>query len=148
MGGQRLFVLQVVMAQEDLWFAPDTDGPPIRSRRQHYIESALFAAKDAEEAYRLAQESLRGYSDANHDGSGDLTRFFALGIHQLEELIERPEDLPVAVCGPYGVQLGLHHLADVGAEGVPLIRPREQLDAFKYPSGPPPRPERGADLEI
>jgi hypothetical protein len=31
MGGQRLLVLQVVMVQEDRWFAPGTGGPPSRS---------------------------------------------------------------------------------------------------------------------
>jgi len=134
MGGVRLFVLQVVMAQEEQWFAPGTGGPPIRSERRHYIESTLVAAPDAEEAYRLARESLRGYSDANHDGRGELTRYFALGIHQLEELIERPDDLPAAVRGLYGVNLGLYDPAEVDADGVPLVRDRDQLQAFRHPT--------------
>lgn len=131
MDGQRLFVLQVVMVREEQWFAPETGGPPIRSEQSHYIQSSLFAATDAEEAYRLAQDSMPGYSDANHDGDGDLTRYFALGIHQLEELPERPADLPEAVRGTYGVDVGLYDPAAVDSEGVPLVRPRDQLEAFR-----------------
>ena len=75
-----------------------------------------------------------GYSDANHDGPGDLTSYFALGIHQLEELTESPVDLPEAVRRPYGVDLGLYDPADVDAQGIPLIRSRDQLDVFQQPS--------------
>jgi hypothetical protein len=134
MGGLRLFVVQVVMVQEERWFAPGTSGPPIRSGRRYYVESTLFAAVDAEAAYRMAEESLRGYSDANHDGPGDLTRYFALGIHQLEALVEPPADLPEAVQRPYGVGVGLYDPAEVDAEGIPRIRTRDQLEIFQDPS--------------
>ena len=48
--GDRLFVVQVVVAVEDQWFAPGTDGPPIRAERRHHIAAHLFAAPDAEAA--------------------------------------------------------------------------------------------------
>ena len=133
MGRQRLFVVQIVMAQEEQWFAPETRGPPIRSERRHYVESTLFAATDAEAAYRMAKGSLPGYSDANHDGPGDLTRYFALGIHQLEDLTEPLADLPEAVQRPYGIGVGLYDPAEVDDDGIPLIRAQDQLDVFQHP---------------
>ena len=136
MGELKLFVSQVVMVQEEQWFAPGTSGPPIRSERRHYVESSLFAASDAERAFEMACEALRGCSDANHDGPGDRTEYFALGLHQLEELTERLADLAEAVRGPNGLGVGLYDPADVDADGVPLVRQRERLEVFQLPSSP------------
>jgi hypothetical protein len=135
-GELRLFVVQVVMVQEEQWFAPEISGPPTRSERRHYVESSLFAAPDAEAAYEMVCESLRGYSDANHDGPGDRTEYFALGLHQLEELTERLADLTEAVQGPYGLEIGLYDPADADAAGVPLVRARDQLEVFRRPRSP------------
>jgi hypothetical protein len=56
------------------------------------------AAPDAEAAYE-ACASLPGLSNANCDGPGNRTDYFALGIHQPEELIERVADLTESVLG-------------------------------------------------
>jgi hypothetical protein len=66
----------------------------------------LFAAADAEAAYRVACEWLPGFADANHDGPGDRTKIFALGVHQIEEVLPAPDDLPAAVRELYGVDVG------------------------------------------
>lgn len=81
--GERLFVVQVVVAVEDQWFAPGTDGPPVRTERRHHVAAHLFAAADEEAAYRTAVGWPPGFSGANHDGPGDLTRLFTVGFYQL-----------------------------------------------------------------
>src|SRR6476660_1010354 len=82
----RLFVLQVVVAIEEQWFAESREGPPTRTARKYRIDGLLFAAADEDDAFRIASEWLANdaFSDSNHDGEGDLTRIFAIGIHQLE----------------------------------------------------------------
>jgi hypothetical protein len=138
LGEQRLFVLQVVIVEENLWFAPGTSAPAIRSERSYHVESQLFAAPDAEAAYRLASEWLPGFSDSNHDGPGDQTRSFAAGLHELEEILPRAGELPSAVRELYGVDVGRYDPSDVDADGVPLVRARDQLSVFRFPM-----PDRG-----
>ncbi|QEH39202.1 hypothetical protein OJF2_78160 [Aquisphaera giovannonii] len=134
MDSHRLFVARVVVAIEERWFAPGTGGPPVRSERRHLVESFLFAAPDAEAAYEVAAGWLPGFSDSNHDGRGEETALFALGLHQLEELIPRLGELPSAAQEHYGIDLGLYDPDDVDADGVPLVRTREQLEVFLSPS--------------
>ncbi|QEG30926.1 hypothetical protein GobsT_57440 [Gemmata obscuriglobus] len=114
----RMFVMQVVVAVEGLWFAPGTDGPPVRSQRRHRIDAQLFAAPDAEAAYRTAVAWLPGFSDKNHDGPGESTRMFAIGLHQLEEVLPRRSELSTAVGEPYGVDVGGYAPSDVDSDGV------------------------------
>lgn len=141
MGDQRLFVVQVVIVQEDLWFPPGTGGTAIRCERKYYVESQLFAARDAEEAYRLACEWLPGFSDSNHDGPGDETRYSAAGLHELEEIPLRAGDLPSAVRELYGVEVGRYDPSEVNADGAPLVRARDQLSVFRSPM--PNRSDKG-----
>ena len=125
---QRLFVAQIVVASEDQWFTPGTVGPPIRSQLSYAIDAQLFAALDEEDAYRIASGWIadNGFSDSDHDGPGDLTRTFALGIHQIEEIVCL-EDLPAAIHGLYGVCLpGVSC-----GEGAPLVRRKEELEIFR-----------------
>jgi hypothetical protein len=132
MDKQRLFVAQVVSAIEEQWFAPGTDGPPIRTQRVYGIEQTLFAATDEEDAYRIVSRWLEqgNYADMNHDGDGDLTRYFGIGIHQLEE-IETLDEFPAAVRDLSGVLLPEFSLADVDRNGVPLVREKDQLEVFR-----------------
>lgn len=129
--GERLFVVQVVVAVEDQWFAPGADGPPVRAERRYRIDAHLFAAADAEGAYRTAVAWLPGFSDANHDGPGDLARVFAVGLHQLEEAAPRRGELSAAVGELYGVDLGGFNLCEVDPAGVPRVRAREELEVFR-----------------
>ncbi len=125
---QRLFVAQIVLASEDQWFTPGTDGPPIRSRLSYAIDAQLFAALDEEDAFRIASAWIadNGFSDSNHDGPGDLTHMSTLGIHQIEEIVCL-EDLPAAVHGLYGVGLpGVNC-----GEGAPLVRSKNELEIFR-----------------
>jgi hypothetical protein len=131
--GDRLFVMQVVVAVEDQWFAPGTDGQPVQVERRHHIEAQLFAAADAEAAYRTAVGWLPGFSDANHDGPGDLTRIFAVGLHQLEEVIVGLAELPAAVQGLYGVDVGGYDPSEAEAAGVPRVRAKGELEVFRRP---------------
>ena len=141
--GERLFVMQVVVAVEDQWFAPGTAGPPIRAERRQYIDAHLFAADDEDGAYRTAVDWLPGFSDSNHDGPGDLTRMFAVGLHQLEEVSPRVADLSTAVREVYGVDVGGYDPSAVDAAGIPRVRAREELEVFRVhralrPSGEAP----------
>ncbi len=129
--GERLFVVQVVVAVEDQWFAPGTDGPPVRAERRHHLDAHLFAAADAEAAYRTAAGWLPGFADANHDGPGDLTRVFAVGLHQLEEVFPRRAELSAAVDELYGVDVGGFDPCAVDAAGVPLVRAKDELEVFR-----------------
>jgi hypothetical protein len=135
---ERLFVLQVVVVIEEQWFAPGTTGPPIRTERAYRIEDCLFAAADENAAYCIACEWVGGledqrgggFADANHDGPGDLTRIFALGIHQLEE-IPLVTSFDEQLHESYGVHLPGFYLGDVDADGVPLVRSKEELEVFR-----------------
>jgi hypothetical protein len=132
MVGERLYVVQFVVAVEDHWFGPETDGSPTRIERRHYIEAQLFAAADAESAYRVACEWLPGFTDANHDGSGNLTRKFAVGIHQVDELeLPAPSNLPAAVRRLYGVDVGRYDPGEVDPGGTPLVRAKTELAIFQ-----------------
>jgi hypothetical protein len=132
MANDRLFVAQVVLAIEEQWFAPGTGGPPIRSERHYALDAMLFAAADEEQAYRTVSDWLanEGFSDAHHDGPGDLTRIFAIGIHQLEE-VGRLSELPTAVHEQYGISLPGFYLDDVDASGAPIVRNKEDLEVFR-----------------
>ena len=132
MDKHRLFVAQVVSAIEEQWFAPGTDGPPIRTRRMYGIEQTLFAATDEENAYRIVRGWLEqgNYADMNHDGDGDLTRYFGIGIHQLEE-VETLDAFAAAVRDISGVSLPEFSLAEVDRNGVPIVREKDQLEVFR-----------------
>jgi hypothetical protein len=131
MDKHRLFVAQVVSAIEEQWFAPGTDDPPIRIQRMYGIEQTLFAATDEEDAYRIVSGWLEqgNYADMNHDGDGDLTRYFGIGIHQLEE-VETLDAFPPAV-RDNGVSLPEFSLADVDRNGVPIVREKDELEVFR-----------------
>ncbi|MDX1944405.1 MAG: hypothetical protein SFU86_03285 [Pirellulaceae bacterium] len=140
MAHDRLFVLQVVIAIEEQWFAPGTIGPPVRCERRYRVDEMLFAAADEEAAYRTATNwlSAEAFSDQNHDGPGDLTRIFAIGMHQLDEIAplsqvaEQASDL-------YGIDLPGFCLGDVDENGVPIVRVREELEVFRRQRNRAPR---------
>ncbi len=132
MGHDRLFVLQVVIAIEEQWFAAGTSDSPICTQRRYRIDDLLFAAHDEEAAYRTAADwvTSEGFADQNHDGLGDLTRIFAVGIHQLEEVVpvshvaETANEL-------YGISLPGFYLGDVDANGVPIVRAKDEMEVFR-----------------
>ena len=128
---ERLFVAQFVVAVENQWFAPGMHGPPTRVERRHHIEAQLFTATDTEAAYQLTCEWLPRFSDDNLDGPGDLTRIFAVGIHQIEELQPAPDELGTAVRELYGVDVGGYDPAAVDATGVSLLRDKAELSIFQ-----------------
>jgi hypothetical protein len=131
MADSRIFFLQVVFVIEDQWFAnyhTGTNEPPIRTERRYGVDGRLFVATDEEAAYQWAVEVLDD-SDANHDGRGDLTRFYCIGIHQLKELRGHSE-ISTEVGREYGLHLPGFLTDDVDAQGVPLIRRKEQLSIF------------------
>lgn len=125
-------MLQVVLAIEEQWFAPFTDNSPIRTSRTYRLEELLYAAQDEEAAYQCASQWIanHAFSDSNHDGEGDLTKYFALGIHQLEEVTPLNE-IPEKAHNLYGIPLTGFSLSDIDQHGVPLVRPKEELEIFR-----------------
>lgn len=128
----RLFVLQVVIAIEEQWFADHAKGPPARTTRSHQIADHLFAAADEDDAFRIASEWLASdsFSDSNHDGEGDLTCIFAIGIHQLEE-VSRLSQIAEQSHELYGIELPGFFLRDVDSSGVPIVRQKDELEVFR-----------------
>ncbi len=131
MTGLRLYVAHYVMVYEDQWFAPDTDNPPIRSEKCYLVVSQLYAALDAEEAYRLAVSWLPGMSDSSHDGAGDLLLQYSTGLHQIEEVKFGGEDLLAALRDDYGIEVGRYDPEDVDTDGMPTLRSKRDLDIFR-----------------
>ncbi len=136
---ERLFVLQVVIVVEESYWTGKECGPPDRIERTYGADDCLFAADDEETAYSMAsdwvgdpenQERSGAYFDANHDGPGDLTKIFALGIHQLREVTSL-DSLDEAIHEPYGLGLPGFYFGDVDSSGVPLVRKKEDLEVFR-----------------
>lgn len=132
MRNKRYYVAQYVVGFEDQWFAPDTDGPPVRVERSYRVLAELFTAQDAEAAYQLAAHRLGGYSDSSHDGPGDLRLEFPVGIYQVEDVTPIDDDILAATDHEiYGLDVGGFDTNDMNAAGVPLIRTKSELDIFK-----------------
>jgi hypothetical protein len=135
---QRLFVAQAVQVAESQWFAPGTDYGhpsddgdirPIRVERHHYIEVFLFPAEDEEDAYLKAMKWAANESDVNFDPPGDRNVWYTLGLHELEEYrgssnLRSPEN------GAYEV-IAAVSATEVDANGIPLVRAKEQLELFR-----------------
>lgn len=122
----------VVVAIEEQWFTAGSDGPPLRAERKYRINECLYAATDEEQACEMAHKWLKndGFSDSNHDGKGDVTRMFAIGIHELAEIAGR-RDLPNEPCELYGIQLPGFCSSDIDSHGVSLVRKKEDLEVFR-----------------
>ncbi len=127
----RLFVMHVIIAVEEQWFAPGNAESPIKVERRHHIDAILFAATDEDEAYRMAIDWLPGFSDSHHDGVGDLTRMFAVGLHELDEVSLRVADLSAAVREMYGVDVGKYDPSMVDITGLPQVRSKDELQVFR-----------------
>jgi hypothetical protein len=127
----RLFVAQIVIAIEQQWL--DTKTCVVnRAERKYNTVVHLFAAEDEEDAYKIVSGWINGesFSDANHDGTGDVTKIFALGIHDLTE-IESLSQLQAKTHDIYGVDLPGFYLGDLDKKGIPLIKQKEELEVFR-----------------
>jgi hypothetical protein len=127
----RLFVVQVVIVIEQQWL--DTKTYIVnRTERQYNTVSHLFAAEDEEDAYKIVSGWIDGesFSDANHDGAGDMTEIFALGIYDLTE-IEPLSQLQAKTHDIYGVDLPGFYLGDLDESKVPVIKKKEEMEVFR-----------------
>jgi hypothetical protein len=123
----RRFIAQIVHVVENVWFGRGT-GEVARSERHYHVEPIVLVAPDEDAAYEGALAELRDHPlDSNHDGFGDRTHYFVLGIHDLVEVSPDARRLP---------GFALH---DVDADGAPFIPRREQLRAFRHRAGEPER---------
>ncbi|CAN5738788.1 hypothetical protein BH10CYA1_BH10CYA1_34550 [soil metagenome] len=127
----KLFVAQIVMVTENLWFLSSA-GATVRTEKNYGITCQLFAADAENQAYETVAEWLGSdsFSDSNHDGPGDLTKIYALGINQIEE-VGTFSSLAATAKERYGADVAEFWLSDVDEQGIPLIRTREQLEIFR-----------------
>jgi hypothetical protein len=127
----RLFVAQVIIVIEQQWL--DTTTYILnRIERKHSIQDLLFAAEDEEDAYKIVYGWIEGesFSDRNHDGIGDVTRIFALGIYNLTE-IDPLSQLQAKTHDIYGVDLPGFYIGDLDSQGIPVIKQKEELEVFR-----------------
>ncbi len=104
--------------------------------RSYYVESTLFPADDAEQAYRTALGWLPSFDytyGTYPDGPGDIAKLSAIGIHDLEEITPLASGLASALGELYGVEVGRYDPKAVDADGVPLVRSRDDLEVFRRP---------------
>jgi hypothetical protein len=132
MGNERLFVLQVIVAVENQWLSNGREQPPTRTMRQYRVEDLLYSAVDEEAAFRMADDWMANgaFSDRNHDGPGDFTLMFAIGIHELSEIVNANEVVAKAK-ELYGIVLPGFWLGDIDANGVPTVRSKKDLEVFR-----------------
>ncbi|UNP27491.1 hypothetical protein [Lysobacter gummosus] len=102
----RLFVAHFVLCEENLWFTDEFQSTVLRRSRTHYLSAQLFSADDAKAAYERVIGLVDGFSDANHDGPGDLTTYECIGVHELEDVTPAGETLEVALSTNYGIDVG------------------------------------------
>lgn len=128
---KRIFVAQIVIAVEDQWL--NSKSEVVRSEKSYAIHSQMLSGDDEESAFLRVQSWLdnEGFSDTNNDGAGDRTRMYALGIHELEEVVQLSQ-LAEALEGPYGVDLPVISLKNVDtASGAPVVREKRDLEVFR-----------------
>ena len=133
------------MVYEDQWFAFGIDSPPIRSEKCYGVVSQLYAACDAEDAYRLAVSWLPGMGDSNHDGAGDLFLMSSTGLHEIEEVTPLIDDLHAALRNDSGVEVGHYDPRDIDAGGVPTVRSNDELGIFRHYNTSLPEFSSGGD---
>jgi len=129
----KFFVAQFILIEETL----DGAGPSIRSM-EHYLDSSLFMAPDAERAFLTVQDWVAGHSDSTHDKNGNLLRYYSSGLFELEEVSIGAEELVSTSRQLYGVNVG--HLKVSELNGVPKPKRREQLAVFAQTSAQPSNP--------
>jgi hypothetical protein len=128
---KRLFVAQIVIVIEEQWLG--SGAKVVRTETSYAIHSQMLSAIDEESAYEKVKGWLdnEGFSDSNHDGAGDMTKMYALGIHQIEEIVSLDE-LVEAAAGPYGVDLPVFSLAAVDKKsGAPTVSEKRDLEIFR-----------------
>lgn len=71
-----------------------------------------------------------GFSDAHHDGAGDLTVQSSVGIHQLVEVASLT-NIASESQELYGVGLPGFCPTDVDPDGKPTVRQKDDLEIFR-----------------
>jgi hypothetical protein len=121
-----IYFAQFVVVEENRWLSATTPFPVVRRSLSHRIATQLFAASDADAAYRRASAMVGGFSNSHNDGPGDQTNFRCVGLHDLEEVFVSEKTLVESLDNPFGVEVGQ---VDVG-DFIPLVRKREALSLF------------------
>ncbi|HSY28850.1 MAG TPA: hypothetical protein VK832_15190 [Burkholderiaceae bacterium] len=81
-----LFVAHFLVMEENIWFADVAPYTAIQRTESDCVQSEIFLASDAEEAYARAVEMIDDFSEANYDGPGDITNYSCRGLYQLREI--------------------------------------------------------------
>ena len=129
---ERLFVLQIVVSIQERWESSQSNAAPMRIEERFAIQQMLFSSRNEESAYETARAWIRvgAFSDANHDGAGDLTTFNAVGIHELQEITPIGA-IRATASQEYGIDLPGFDPSDVDSSGRPTVRDRDDLEVFR-----------------
>lgn len=119
----KIFVAQFILVKETL----EGVGRSVTSL-EHYLDSSLFMAPDAEGAFQTAQDWVAGYDDATHDESGNLLRSYSSGLFELEEVSAGVEEFLSMSKQRFGVDVG--HLKIAELRGVPAPKRKDKLAVF------------------
>ena len=126
-----IYLAQFVVVEENRWLSGTAPFPVVRRNQNHRIATQLFAASDAEAAFRRASAMVEGFSDSHNDGPGDQTNFRCAGLHDLAEVLIAERSLVEQLEEPFGVDVGQ---VDVG-DSIPVARARSALSLFAEQSG-------------
>lgn len=125
----KFFTAHFVLVEEHQWFRPGTEDPE-RVEQRYYIDSCLFVSENTEAAFQHAQSRVPDFNDANHDGPGDLTKYYSLGLHDLEALDAAPAVFPAEVSKEFGLAVGHLRWDGIGRNEIPVVRQKHELSAF------------------
>jgi hypothetical protein len=70
-----LYYAHFVIVEENQWLNRSAPHDVIREEKRHRVETQLFAASDAEEAYIRAVDMISGFEDAHNDGPRGQDKF-------------------------------------------------------------------------
>ena len=122
-----LYISHFVIAEENLWFDKVHPYEVVRTAVCYWIQTQMFAAAGADQAYVKAVKMMEGLSDANCDGPGDRTNFTCVGIHELDEIAVGRASLDEALEEPYGLDVGTLKYGD----NAPVVPSRNVLSLFR-----------------
>lgn len=135
MGHNPLFVAIFIEVAEERWFR-QIQGMSTeeidRVEKKYFLSSHLFAAPDRDHAYEKALNWISGFRDRNHDGSGDETCIYSIGIFDIIEttIVDPIEE---KLNGLYGVNVGTIACNLITDGGVPQVKLKKDLSIYRWP---------------
>jgi hypothetical protein len=122
-----LYFAHFLVLQQDFWNSKSPPHHVDREAQLHHIVAQLFEAASADAAYERAIGMVNGFDDAHCDGPGDLTKYYGMGLYELEEVDLVGKPLTEHLTQPYGLEVG----AIAWPTGQPVAKLRSELSLFR-----------------